>query len=58
MLGFPSKDIKSKVSSRFKEWIYKSTEVVFILLLIYKIDVGSKLDFIFSINDWYMILVS
>ena len=44
MLGFHSKDIKSKVLSRSTEWIHKSFPYVFILSLIYKIGVGSKLD--------------
>ena len=38
LLDFHSKEIKSKVLSRFTVWIYKSTDDS---LLIYKIEVGS-----------------
>ena len=45
MLDFHSKEIKLKVSCWFTEGIYKSTEDLTIVLLIYKIEVDSKLDF-------------
>ena len=45
MLDFHSKEIKSNVLRRFREWIDKSTEGLFIECFIYKIEVGSNLDF-------------
>ena len=44
MLDFRSKEINSKVLSRLTELINKSTKYLSILSLIYKIEVGSKLN--------------
>ena len=35
MLDFPSKEIKLKFFCRFREWIYKSTEDLYISKFIY-----------------------
>ena len=44
MLDFHSKETIAKVLSKFTEWFYKFTEDLSISLLLYKIEVGSKLD--------------
>ena len=43
MLDFHTKEMKSKVLSRFTEWIYKSTTDLHIFYLVRKIKVGTKL---------------
>ena len=56
MLDFHSKEIKSKVLSRFMESIHKSIKYVSDLLLIYKIEMGSKLDKKLMIYLWFWLV--
>ena len=42
MFGFPSKEMKSTVLSRFTERIHKSAGELFILSIIYMIEKGSN----------------
>ena len=55
MWDFHSKEIKSKVFSRFTDWMYKSTKYVSILWLIHKIEISSKLYE--NVDDLFIILI-
>ena len=55
MLDFHSNEIKSNLLSRFTELLYKSSEYLYISLLMYKIEVGSELVKI--VEDLSMILI-
>ena len=57
-VNFLWKEINSKAFSRFTGWIYKSTEDLSISPIIYKIEVGLKLNKIWLFtNDSYKFLL-